>query len=71
VFSWIYGASGRKNVGIARGIPMGDDTVVLMRDQINEVRPMSDEEFRERKESHRMVYPRPPHAAVEKAFTAS
>jgi hypothetical protein len=72
VSSWIYRASGGKpNVGILGGIPMGEETVTLMRDQISKVRQMSETEFRERKEAHRANYPRPPHASGEKLFTAS
>jgi hypothetical protein len=63
VFSWVYPAGVRKNVGIARGTPMGDDTVTLMRGQISEARPMSEAEFRMRKEAHRVEHPRPPHAS--------
>jgi hypothetical protein len=65
VFSLIYPARVRKNVAIARGIPMGDDTVTLMQEEITEIRPMSETEFRERKESHRATYPRPPHASAQ------
>jgi hypothetical protein len=63
VFSWIYRASGRKNVGIARGTPMGDDTVTLMRGQISKLRQMSEAEIRMRKEAHRVEHRRPPHVS--------
>ncbi len=53
---------GRKRaVGIGRGTPMGDDTVVLRPSQITAVQPMTDREKRDRKEAHERSRPRPPH----------
>jgi hypothetical protein len=65
VFSRIERVQGRKSVAVLRGFPMGDDTVVLTRDQITDIRPMSETDFLERKEA-RVTYPPPPHASVEK-----
>ena len=64
VFLSIDRVRGRKPlVAILGGIPMAEDTVVLMRNQITKIRPMSETEVELRKEAHRVTYPRPPHVA--------
>ena len=62
-FSTIDRMLGNKPVvGVARGIPMGDDIVVIRRGEIARASAMSVAEIQMREEAREIVYPRPPHS---------